>query len=222
MRSARCRGEVILAAGAIGSPHIMMLSGIGPAARAVATRRSGHARQAGRRRQPARSLAAADDLQGFRREDPERDMTRSCSTALGMGLNYALRRRGPMTMAPSQLGAFTQSDPSQATRQYPVSRAAAVARQVRRAAASVPGLHGERCQYTARPAAARSRSSRAILRRRRPSVRIISRPPEDRRVAADPIRVTRRIVAQPALRKYSPVEYLPGSIRRTMTTRPAW
>ena len=35
--------------------------------------------------------------------------------------------------------------------------------------------------------------------------------PEDRRVAADSIRVTRRIVAQPALRKYSPVEYLPGA-----------
>ena len=34
---------------------------------------------------------------------------------LGMGVNYALRRRGPMTMAPSQLGAFTKSDPSQST-----------------------------------------------------------------------------------------------------------
>jgi choline dehydrogenase-like flavoprotein len=33
---------------------------------------------------------------------------------------------------------------------------------------------------------------------------------EDRRVAADSIRVTRRIVAQPALQRFSPVEYLPG------------
>ena len=44
---------------------------------------------------------------------------------------------------------------------------------------------------------------------------------EDRRVAADSIRVTRRIVAQPALKAFQPAEFLPGeSVRRATTT--AW
>ena len=51
-----------------------------------------------------------------------------------MGLDYALRRRGPLTMAPSQLGLFTRSDPVARARQHPVPRAAALARQVRRPA----------------------------------------------------------------------------------------
>ena len=56
---ARCRGEVILAAGSIGSPQILQLSGVGPAAQLAAARHSGRARQAGRRREPAGSSAAA-------------------------------------------------------------------------------------------------------------------------------------------------------------------
>ena len=100
--------------------------------------------------------------------------------------------------------------PHAGPRQYPVSRAAAVAPQVRRAAASVPGLHGQRRQYPP------DQPRRAHAQVRRPSVPPAIKPnylatPEDRRVAADSIRVTRAIVAQPALRKYSPVEYLPGA-----------
>ena len=109
-------------------------------------------------------------------------------------------------MAPSP-----RSDPSQEHRQYPVSRAAAVARQVRRAAASVSGLHRERRQCPAD----QPRRAHAEIRPIRSQAPAISpnylATPEDRRVAADSIRVTREIVAQPALQKYSPVEYLPGA-----------
>ena len=176
----------------------LMLSGVGPAAQLVATRHSGGARQARRRRQPARPSAAAHDLQGVGREDPERNLSSLLGRA-GMGLDYALRRRGPLTMAPSQLGAFTRSDPIAGSRQYPVSRAAALARQVRRPAASVSGLHRQRRQFAA-DQPRRAHAANRPIRPRAPAIKPnYLATPEDRRVAADSIRVTRKIVAQPAL-----------------------
>lgn len=59
---------------------------------------------------------------------------------------YALRQTGPMSMAPSQLGAFTRSSPDQLLAQYPVPRAAAVTRRVWRAAARVQRLYRQRLQ----------------------------------------------------------------------------
>ena len=127
-----------------------------------------------------------------------------------IGLEYALRRTGPMSMAPSQLGAFVRSDPARAhanlqyhvqplsLRAYdqPIDRFAAFT-------ASVCNLNPE---------------SRGTVRIRSAS---IHDPPriapnylstdEDRRVAAESLRVTRRIVAQPALARYSPAEHLPGA-----------
>jgi choline dehydrogenase-like flavoprotein len=129
---------------------------------------------------------------------------------LGMGLNYALRRRGPMTMAPSQLGAFTRSDPSQSSAniQYHVQPLSL-------------DKFGEPLHpfpaFTASVANVRPTSRGALtLKSRDPSQAPAIKPnylstSEDRRVAVDSIRVTRKIVAQPALEKYSPVEYLPGA-----------
>src|SRR4029077_18619898 len=117
--------------------------------------------------------------------------------------------RGPMTMAPSQLGAFTKSDPSQATAniQYHVQPLSL-------------DKFGEPLHpfpaFTASVANIRPTSRGTLtLKSRDPSQAPAISPnylatPEDRRVAADSIRVTRRISAQPALAKYSPVEYLPG------------
>ena len=75
LRNARCRGEVILSAGAINSPHLLMLSGVGPAAHLSQFDIPVGARQGGRRRQPAGSFAASPDLQGGRCEDAERELT---------------------------------------------------------------------------------------------------------------------------------------------------
>jgi choline dehydrogenase-like flavoprotein len=128
----------------------------------------------------------------------------------GMGLDYLLRRRGPMTMAPSQLGLFTRSDPTQdrANIQYHVQPLSL-------------DKFGEPLHpfsaFTASVANIRPTSRGALtLKSNDPSVPPAIAPnylstPEDRRVAADSIRVTRKIVAQPALAKYSPVEYLPGT-----------
>jgi choline dehydrogenase-like flavoprotein len=129
---------------------------------------------------------------------------------LGMGVNYALRRRGPMTMAPSQLGAFTRSDPTQSTANiqyhvqplsldkfgeplHPFPAFTASVTNVR------PTSRGSLTLKSKDPAQAPAISPNYLA------------TPEDQRVAADSIRVTREIVAQPALQKYSPIEYLPGA-----------
>jgi choline dehydrogenase-like flavoprotein len=128
----------------------------------------------------------------------------------GMGVDYALRRRGPMTMAPSQLGAFTKSDPSQSTAniQYHVQplsldRFGEPLHSFPAFTASVanvrPTSRGTLALKSNDPAQAPAISPNYLA------------TPEDKRVAADSIRVTRRIVAQPALQKYSPVEFLPGA-----------
>jgi choline dehydrogenase-like flavoprotein len=126
-----------------------------------------------------------------------------------MGLDYVLRRRGPLTMAPSTLGAFTKSDPTQdrANIQYHIQPLSL-------------DKFGEPLHpfpaFTASVTNVRPTSRGALtLKSKEPSQAPAIRPnylstPEDQRVAADAIRVTRRIVGQPALQEYSPVEYLPG------------
>ena len=78
-RTAHCRGEVILAAGSIGSPQIMLLSGVGPAAQLRRARHPRRRRPTGRRRQSAGSFAAAHDLQGRRHHHAQRALSRAGS-----------------------------------------------------------------------------------------------------------------------------------------------
>ncbi len=212
LRSARCRGEVILSAGAINSPHLLMLSGVGPAGELakfglpLLLDKPG----VGKNLQDHLQLRMIFKVSGVKtlNETYAKLLVRA-----GMGLDYLLRRRGPMTMAPSQLGAFTKSDPSQATAniQYHVQPLSL-------------DKFGEPLHpfpaFTASVANVRPTSRGLLaLKSNDPSVPLAIKPnylstPEDRRVAADSIRVTRSIVAQPALKKYSPVEYLPGAQAR--------
>src|SRR3974377_865649 len=127
-----------------------------------------------------------------------------------MGINYVLCGGGAMPMAPSQLGAFTKSDPTQdrANIQY-----------------HVQPLSLEKFGEPLHPFPAFTASVTNIRPTSRGALTLKSAdpaqppatapnypaPPEDRPTAADSIRVTRKIVAQPALRKYLPVEYLPGA-----------
>jgi len=213
LRIARCRGEVILSAGAIGSPHLLMLSGVGPAAQLA---------QFGIPLvldKPGVGANLHDHLQLrtiFKVSGVKTLNATYASTIgrLGMGLDYLLRRRGPMTMAPSQLGAFTRSDATQdrANIQYHVQPLSL-------------DKFGEPLHpfpaFTASVANIRPTSRGALtLKSADPAQPPAIQPnylstPEDRRVAADSIRVTRRIVAQPALQKYAPVEYLPGASVRS-------
>ena len=211
-RVARCRGEVILSAGSIGSPQIMMLSGIGPADELakhgipVALDKPG----VGANLQDHLQLRIIYKVSGVK----TLNMTyASLIGRAGMGLDYVLRRRGPMTMAPSQLGVFTRSDSTQdrANIQYHVQPLSL-------------DKFGEPLHpfpaFTASVANLRPTSRGSVtLKSNDPAEPLAIKPnylatPEDRRVAADSIRVTRRIVSQAALRPYAPEEYLPGGAIR--------
>jgi choline dehydrogenase len=111
---ARASGEVLLAAGAIGSPAILERSGIGDAARLAAL---GIAPlidrpQVGDNLQDHLQLRCAWRISGASTLN-----TRAANLAgkALIGLEYLLRRTGPMAMAPSQLGMFVKSDPRLAT-----------------------------------------------------------------------------------------------------------
>jgi choline dehydrogenase-like flavoprotein len=207
-RSARCRGEIIMAAGSIGSPQIMMLSGVGPAADLarlgipIVLDKPG----VGANLHDHLQLRLIYKVTGIRTLN---EMYSSLFARAKMGFDYALFRRGPLTMAPSQLGAFTRSDASQErpNLQYhiqplsldkfgdPLHPFPAFTASV---ANLRPTSRGTLKLKSADPAAAPAIHPNYLA------------TPEDRRIAAQSIRITRAISAQPALKPYSPAEYLPG------------
>jgi len=208
MVNAHAKGEVILAAGAIGSPQILQLSGLGPAALshslgiAVARDLPG----VGANLQDHLQIRAVFKVQGASTLNTQAN---SLWGKAKIGLEYALKRSGPMSMAPSQLGAFTKSDPSQphANLEYHVQPLSLEAfgqplHRFNAFTASVCNLNP---------------SSRGQVRivspdfRQAPAIapNYLSTE-EDRKIAADSLRLTRRIVSQPALQKYVPEEYKPG------------
>ncbi|HEY5067535.1 MAG TPA: GMC family oxidoreductase N-terminal domain-containing protein [Xanthobacteraceae bacterium] len=208
-RSARCRGEVVLAAGAIGSPHIMLLSGVGPAEH---LRECGIAVVADR---PGVGANLQDHLQlrMIYKVDGISTLNERYYAPLGltrMLIEYALLRRGPLTMAPSQLGLFTRSDPDQerANLQYHV--------QPLSLDKFGDPLHRFPA-FTASVANVRPTSRGSVRLRSRDAADAPMIKPnylstdQDRRIAATAIRLTRRIAAQPALKPYHPDEYLPGA-----------
>jgi len=205
---ARARREVVLCAGSIGSVQVLQRSGIGPAewlaplGIAPVLDRPG----VGRNLQDHLQQRAIYRVSGGRTLN---EIYHSLPRRAFMGLDYALRRRGPLTMAPSQLGIFTRSDPHQerANIQFhvqplsldkfgdPLHRFPAITVS---ACNLRPTSRGEiRIKSTALDAA--------------PSIAPhYLTTDDDRRVAADAIRCTRRLMQQKALAKYQPEEYLPG------------
>jgi choline dehydrogenase len=208
-RSARCRGEVILAAGSIGSPHLMMLSGLGPAAQLaqfgipVVLDRPG----VGANLHDHLQLRMIYKVSGIRTLN---EMYSSPLARAWMGVNYALFRRGPLTMAPSQLGAFTKSDSTRdrANLQYHIQPLSLDKFGDPLHPFPAFTISVANVQPTSRGSLTLKSADPAMAPAIRPNYLAT---PEDRRVAADSIRVTRKIVAQPALQKYLPVEYLPGA-----------
>ena len=200
--------EVILSAGSIGSPQILQLSGIGPAALlqqhglAVAVDAPG----VGANLQDHLQIRSVYKVQGVKTLNTQAN---SLWGKAMIGLEYALKRTGPMSMAPSQLGAFTRSDPAQPhpNIEYHVQPLSLEAfgeplHSFNAITASVCNLNPtsrgsvqiKSPQFDAAPAIAPNYLSTEA----------------DRQVAADSLRVTRRIVAQPALAKYQPQEFKPG------------
>src|SRR5450759_3834327 len=207
-RSARCRGEIVMAAGSIGSPQIMMLSGVGPAAQLaqfgipVVLDKPG----VGANLHDHLQLRMIYKVTGIRTLN---EMYSSLLARAWMGINYALFRRGPLTMAPSQLGAFTKSDPTldRANLQYHIQPLS-----LDKFGDPLHSFPAFTISVTnVRPTSRGSLTLKSADPAKAPAIKLnYLATPEDRRVAADAIRVTRKIVSQPALQKYSPVEYLPG------------
>jgi choline dehydrogenase len=207
-RSARCRGEVVMAAGSLGSPQIMMLSGVGPAAQLaqfgipLVLDKPG----VGDNLHDHLQLRLIYKVTGITTLN---EMYGSLLQRAWMGVNYALFRRGPLTMAPSQLGAFTKSDLTRdrANLQYHIQPLSLDKFGDPLHAFPAFTISVTNVQPTSRGKLALKSADPAAAPAIHPNYLATS---EDKRVAADSIRVTRKIVAQPALKPYSPVEYLPG------------
>ena len=126
-----------------------------------------------------------------------------------IGLEYAFKRTGPMSMAPSQLGAFTKSDPAQphANIQYHVQPLSLDA--FGEPLHSFPAITASVCNLNPT-----SRGTVQIKSNRFTDAPAIApnylSTDEDRQVAADSLRVTRRIMAQPAMQPFAPEEFKPG------------
>jgi len=204
----RSKGEVILSAGSVGSPQILQLSGIGPAALSKA-----HGIDVvrdlagvGENLQDHLQIRAVFKLQGAK------TLNTLANTLIGkakIGLEYALKRSGPMSMSPSQLGAFTRSDPKRphANLEYHVQPLSldAFGEDLH----PFPAMTASVCNLNP--------TSRGHVRIK--SNRFDDAPEiapnylstdEDRQVAADSLRQVRDIMAKPAMQKYKPQEWKPG------------
>jgi len=207
--SALAEQETVLAAGAIGSPHILQCSGIGAAA---LLREQG---VAPRLELPGVGENLQDHLQLrmiFKLGANARTLNTMAATAWGklkIGLEYTLLRSGPMSMAPSQLGAFARSDASQATPNLQYHIQPLSLEKFGDPLHAFPAFTASVCNL--RPTARghvriASADSYAVPKI---SPRYLSTP-EDRQVAAAALALTRRIVAAPAMQAYVPEEYKPG------------
>ena len=207
-RVARASGEVLLAAGAIGSPAILERSGIGDAGRLAALGISPLLDM------PLVGGNLQDHLQlrcAYRVSNVA-TLNQRASTLVGkglIGLEYLLRRSGPMAMAPSQLGMFVKSDARHATANLEYHVQPLSLEAFGGALDPFPAFTASVCNL--RP---ESRGRTAITSAdpaAPPSIRPNYLATEaDRRVAARAIRVTREIVGQPALARYCPEEVRPG------------
>jgi choline dehydrogenase len=199
---------VILCAGAVGTPQILQLSGIGPGALlhehgiAVHHELPG----VGENLQDHLQIRAVFSVQGVKTLNT---MAHSIWGKAEIGLDYLLRRRGPMSMAPSQLGAFTRSGPGFA---WPN-----VEYHVQPLSLDAFGQPLHRYNAFTASVCNLNPTSRGFVRIRSPRLQDAPRiqanylsTPEDRQVAADSLRLTRRIAAMPALARYRPQEVKPG------------
>ena len=201
-------GELILAAGSIGSPQILQLSGIGPGA---LLQRHGLPVLAdlpgvGANLQDHLQIRSVYKVQGAK------TLNQLASTPwgkAGIGLEYLLRRSGPMSMAPSQLGAFTRSSPELEwpNLEYHVQPLSLDA--FGEPLHAFPAITASVCNLNPT-----SRGTVAIRSARFEDAPAIApnylATEQDRQVAADSLRVTRRIMGQPAMARFAPEEYKPG------------
>jgi choline dehydrogenase-like flavoprotein len=207
-RTAKARGEVILCAGAVGSVQILHRSGIGPAdwLKAAGIAPVIDRQGVGRNLQDHLQQRAIFRVSGTRTLN---ETYHSLLGRMGMGLDYAVRRRGALTMAPSQLGIFARSDAGQERANLEFHIQPLSLDKFGEPLHRFPAITASACNL--RP------TSRGEVRIE--SAALDAKPlinpnylatEQDRAVAADAIRMTRRLMAQAALAPFHPEEMLPG------------
>ena len=206
-RIVTARRETILSAGAVNSPQILQLSGIGPAALLKQ-----HGIDVLRDAPVGENLQDHLQIRAVFKVNGTRTLNTLASNLFGkalIGAEYLLKRSGPMSMAPSQLGAFTRSDPnrSHANLEYHVQPLSLDA--FGGPLHSFPAMTVSVCNLNP--------TSRGTIQIRSASYRdapMISpnylATDEDRKVAADSLRQVRDIMGQAAMKPYEPEEFKPG------------
>ncbi|MCO7614237.1 GMC family oxidoreductase N-terminal domain-containing protein [Pseudomonas chlororaphis] len=204
----KARREIILCAGSIGSPSILQRSGIGPS---ELLQRLGigvsHALPGvGGNLQDHLQLRLIYQLENARTLN---QIAGSLWGKMGMGLRYLYDRSGPLSMAPSQLGAFARSGPEQTSANLEYHVQPLSLERFGEPLHSFPAFTASVCDL--RPQSRGRVEIRSVDAGPAPLIQpnYLSHP-EDLRVAADAIRLTRRIVGAPALQPFKPSEYLPG------------
>lgn len=205
---AEARVETVLAAGSIGTTQLLQLSGIGPAA---LLQRHGIAVA---HELPGVGENLQDHLQlrmGFKVQNVL-TLNKLANSWIGkakMALEYALFRTGPLTMAPSQLGGFTRSSPEHVTPNIEYHVQPLTLDKFGEPLHRFPAFTASVCNL--RPTSRGHIRIKTAEFRDAPEIQLnYLSTAEDQRVAADSLRLTRRIVQAPALARYSPDEFLPG------------
>ncbi len=207
-QSVAANKEVILSAGAVNSPQILQLSGIGPA---DLLKQHGinvvlDAPGVGQNLQDHLQIRAVYKVKGAKTLNT---LANSLIGKAQIGLQYLFSRSGPMSMAPSQLGAFTRSDPDQeySNLEYHVQPL------------SLEAFGGDLHDFPAITVSVcnLNPTSRGTVQIQSGDFRTPPRiapnyldTDEDRKVAADSLRQVRDIMAQPAMAQYQPEEFKPG------------
>ena len=203
-----CKKEVVLSAGAIGSPQILQVSGVGDGEHLSKT-----------------GIEVKHDLPGVGRNLQDHLQLRTiykvknvptlnvrASTLLGkagIGLEYLLKRTGPMSMAPSQLGIFTKSSPSREFSNIQFHVQPLSLNAFGEDLHSFPAITASVCNLNPT-----SRGT-VLVTSPDPKTPAAIAPnyldtQEDKDVAVEAIKVVRNIIKQPRLKQYEPEEYLPG------------
>jgi choline dehydrogenase-like flavoprotein len=205
---AKAAGEVILSAGAIGSVQILQRSGLGPASilSALGIEVTADIPGIGENLQDHLQQRAIYKVKGTRTLNetyhslPRRGM---------MGLEYLLLRRGPLTMAPSQLGIFTRTGKNVARPDVQFHVQPLSLDRFGEPLHRFPAITISGCNL--RPTSRGQVYLRSPEIDAKPGIRCSYLSTDhDRHIAAEIIRLTRRLVRQPSLQRLSPEEYLPG------------
>lgn len=207
-KSWMAKANVILSAGSIGSVQILERSGIGQpeTLRAAGITPAVNAPGVGENLQDHLQQRAIYRVSGTRTLN---ETYHNLPRRGWMGVEYALFRRGPLTMAPSQVGIFTRSDPSQPRPNIQFHLQPLSLDKFGEPLHRFPAITASACNLRPRSRGYIHISGPGLSDKPVIAPNYLSHA-EDLKIAADAIRLTRRLMSQPALARFRPEEYLPG------------